>query len=369
MGAPPTSAPGSGDLLVRREDLRRAAHLGIVTSAQADELWALLASTETMPERPRPTPRPRPLRKDALAGAAVALAFALGGILVKATSDAAQLGASDWFGGAALFAIAFAAGSCSFGSALAIRRTRYELACALAAAAVIMVPLAVHGLELWTGPWFEPPFRYDDLGDWMRGRWFPVELATIAAIAGTLAVFRAPILDAILGAALWLTAQDVAPLVLGASPSWRQRALLSAIMGVMFLGGAFIVDRRTRADHAGWLYFAGLVALFGGLTTYQTQSAPAAAVFAIVNAALVGLSLVLGRASFAAFGAVGLAGYAGYLSNTWLDPAATPFVLVAIGGALTFAAIGYRRRWAAWSSALRDALPPPLQRLLPPLPW
>ena len=58
----------------------------------------------------------------------------------------------------------------------------------------------------------------------------------------------------------------------GAVP--EQRALLSALVGLAALGTGVALDGRTRRDHAYWLYLAGLVAFWGGLTTHQPRATP-----------------------------------------------------------------------------------------------
>ena len=63
----------------------------------------------------------------------------------------------------------------------------------------------------------------------------------------------------------------------GAAPTWDQRGILSAVVGWLALSAGVALDRRTLRDHAGWLYLAGLVAFWGGLTSMRQTPAASSA--------------------------------------------------------------------------------------------
>ena len=60
-----------------------------------------------------------------------------------------------------------------------------------------MTPLAVYGFERATGMWIgADPGRYEGFFDWIRGGWFVMEAATVAAALVALRFFRFPFLTA-----------------------------------------------------------------------------------------------------------------------------------------------------------------------------
>jgi hypothetical protein len=68
----------------------------------------------------------------------------------------------------------------------------------LATLAVCMVPLAVYGFERGTGMWMQAdPGQYEEFFDWIRGGWFVMAAATVAAALVALRFFRFPFLTAL----------------------------------------------------------------------------------------------------------------------------------------------------------------------------
>ena len=232
--------------------------------------------------------------------------------------------------------------------------------------AVLVAPLAVHGLARAAGLGHPFAGRSGDLLDWLAGPWFPVQL-TLAAGAGLgLRAFGIPSLAWPLAAAAWLAAQDAAPLLFGGAPTWDQRALVSALAGLVLVAAGLATDRRTRGDVAFWLYLPGLLALTGGLATWTGPSDLALALVALLHAGLVGASLLLERRSFAVAGALGLAAAAGRLADDLLDAAALPFALAALALATAGLGLLYHRHQPSLAASLAQRVPGGLRRLLPP---
>lgn len=191
-----------------------------------------------------------------------------------------------------------------------------------------------------------------------------VVLVLVAAVA--LWRFPRPPLAAVLVGALWLAVMDVSPLLLGGSPNPAQRSILSALAGTLVLAAAYAFDGRTARDHAGWLYVAGLVLLWGGIACYRPVTEPSLAAAATVFLWLVPLALYLRRPSFAIAGGLGLASTAGRATALLLEDEAAPFVYAAVALLLAGGALLWERRAAAWGELLVARLPPPLRRALPP---
>jgi hypothetical protein len=244
------------------------------------------------------------------------------------------------------------------------RRHEIRLGHVLVSAAVLLAPVAVHGLVLAVGHGSEasgPP-----LADWLLGPRFAALATAIAVSTLGIRAYRLPFLSAVLGAAVWLAAQDAAPVLFGDDPASSQRALLSSLTGVVLLAAGLAADRRSRDDHAFWLYLPGLLALSGGLTTLQAGSDASIWLVAVLHVGLVAGSLLLERRSFAVAGGLGLAAAAGHLADDRLDAKPLSFALTGIALAIIGLGLLYHlhhQRLERWLAAL---VPGPLRRLLPP---
>jgi hypothetical protein len=348
-----------------REALRQAVERGILTAPEADALWTHLAGEpEAVTRGPwaaAPVASP-PFSAAAQAAPWKPLAAALAVAVVAA---ALLLGAFDRYGFGGL---AVAAGTLA-GTLLAAGRHRHlksggALGHVFISSAVLFATLAVHGLVRALG--HGTVVGGGALRDWLLGSWFPVQATAVAATVLALRSFRIPFLSAILAASIWFAAQDAAPVLFGDDPGWGQRALLSALTGLVLLAAGLAVDRRTRDDHAFWLYLPGLLALSGGLVTWHAASESAVLAVLVINAALVLASLLLQRRSFAVAGALGMAAAAGHLADDLLDAQALSFALAAIALAVIGLALLYHLHHHRLERLLASRVPPPLRRLLPP---
>jgi hypothetical protein len=246
------------------------------------------------------------------------------------------------------------------------RRTGGTRGQVLLCGAVVVVPLAAHGVARAVGLGHPFDGGPGTLLDWLTGPWFPVQASAALASVLALRAFRIPFLVAPLAAAAWFAAQDAVPVVFGRDPSWTQRALVSALSGLVILAAGLAVDRRTRGDLAFWLYLPGLLAFGGGLVTWTGASAATLVVFALLNAGLVLASLLLSRRGFAVAGALGLAAAAGRLADDLLDPAALSFAMAALALALVGLGLLYHLQQARLAALLVARLPAALVRWLPP---
>jgi hypothetical protein len=230
--------------------------------------------------------------------------------------------------------------------------------------AILLVPCAVHGLVRALG--YAGADTGTPLTTWLLGPWFPVQAAAVAGGVLALRSFRVPFLAAIVASAVWFAAQDAAPVLFGDDPGWSQRALLSALTGVVLLAAGLAVDRRTRGDLAFWIYLPGLLAFTSGLTTLHAESDASILAVAILHVGLVAGSLLLERPSFAVAGALGLAAAAGHLADDLHDARALAFALTGIALSVIGLGLAYHlhhQRLERWMAAL---VPGPLRRLLPP---
>lgn len=338
---------------IDQDILEEAVARGEITPDQAAALLAAAGRRRSALPAPAAEPPPWP-------ALAAGLVLALGSGLAVATAFE-QLG----FPGLAVAATALALTLLAAGRQLftASGGARGQV---LLSGAVVLAPLAAHGVARTVG--LGQPFAASPgtLFDWLAGPWFPVQATTALAAALALNAFRIPFLAAPLAASVWFAAQDAAPLLFGPDPTWGQRALVSALSGWLFLAAGLAVDGRTRGDVAFWLYLPGLIALTGGLVTWTGASALSVVLVAWLHAGLVLASLILARRSFAVAGALGLAAALGRLADDLLDTAALSFALAAVALATVGLGLLYHLHHARLEALLLARLPRGLQRLLPP---
>ena len=238
----------------------------------------------------------------------------------------------------------------------------------LIACAVAMTPLAVYGVQETWG-WGETgrPGAYRDLYVWIKGGWVPMEVATLAAASLALRVQRFGFIALIAAVALWFLSMDIAAWVAGPDLTWAVRRSVSVWFGLALIAFAWCVDLRQRqADYAFWLHLAGILTFWGAVTSQNSDSEVAKAVYALMNVGLVAVSIVLSRRVYAVFGAFGIALYLGHLAQkVFADSLLFPFALSLIGLGLIGLGLLYQRNSARIGSTIGDALPNALKRLRP----
>ena len=329
---------------IEQTDLDRAAAEGLVSPAQAQALWAALAARY-------PTRQGFTLPN---------VAYYLGALIVIGAMGWFMTEAWERFGGGGIFliAVAYATGFVLAGRALwnAGRRIPGGL---LVTMAVCMTPLAIYGIERWTGVWPQAdPGPYTDFHPLVNGSWLLMEAATIAAGLLALRFVRFPFLTAPIAYALWFMSMDLTPLLVGRTEfSWDERLWVSLWFGLAMLVFAWLLDRLKAADYAFWGYLFGLLAFWGGLSSMESGGELGRLAYGLVNVGLVGLSVVLDRRAFSVFGGVGIFGYLAHLAGVvFKDSLLFPFALAAIGLAIIGLALWFegwrpRKSGGAWRSA------------------
>jgi hypothetical protein len=233
--------------------------------------------------------------------------------------------------------------------------------------AVCMTPLAMYGLERATGIWpANDPGHYRDFHAYIKAGWLWMELATICTSAVALRFVAFPFLTAPPAFVLWYMSMDLAPFLFGHDLTWNERALVSVAVGVLMLGIAFVIDRKTRDDYAFWLYLFGLFAFSGGLSAMESGSQLNKAIYALIHLGLIAVSAPLQRRAFLVVGALGVMGYLGNLSwSVFKDSIAFPFVLSSIGLLILFSAVKYAKHRAAFDARMVALVPDWLRRKMP----
>lgn len=213
----------------------------------------------------------------------------------------------------------------------------------------------------------ETPGEYQDFYDYIKGGWFPMEVGTVGAGLVALRFFRFPYLTAPVAFALWFMSMDLTPLLYGSSYYEAQGyQVVSLVFGLVMLAGAYLVDRRTEEDYAFWGYLFGMFAFWGGLTLFEGGSELDWFIYGLINAGLIGLSVLLQRRVFVVFGAAGVFGYVGHLAwEIFEDSLLFPFVLLTAGLAIIALGILYAKNRDRIEGAVVRTIPTSIRQLLP----
>lgn len=354
-------------LRIERSDLAEASAADIITREQADRLWAFLA------ERVAAAPA---AREHGPRFTFTNVLYYLGGMLAIGAMSLFMTLGWDAFGGWGVFFIALL----YMGVALALARRfeRQDLAIPMgimAALVVVLVPLAVWGLQHALGFWAdarqaEHYRQYHYVIDW---RWVTLEFATLAAGVLMLYRWKAPFLLMPVAVTLWYMSMDLALLLLPpdvkpwSESEWLFRKWFSVAFGLVMVLVAFWVDLRSRftKDYAFWLYLFGLLAFWGGLSSLGSNQLAGKLVYLAINLGLVLIGAVLVRRAFTVFGGIGVAIVLADISwrffkDSWLFPIA----LTAIGLAVVYLGIWWSRNEGRLAGTLQARLPADLRELI-----
>jgi hypothetical protein len=343
-----------GVMRVSRADFRWAVSEGVISEGQAEDLWRALEGRNV--DRPRfDLPH---------------VAYYLGALVVISAMTWFMTLGWERFGGGGLFVISlsYALAFAVAGGLLWRERGLKVPGGLLVTAAVCMTPLAVYGFETMTGAWLQgAPGEYRDFYAYIKGGWFPMEVATVVAGLLALRYFRFPFLTAPVAFALWFMSMDLTPLIYGEHYYEAQGyQVASLVFGLVVLVGAYLVDRRTQEDYAFWAYLFGMFAFWGGLTLFEGGSELDWLFYGLINLGLILLSVLLQRRVFVVFGAAGVFGYVGHLAwEIFEDSLFFPFVLSAAGLAIIALGILYAKNRDKIEGAVVRAVPTGIRRLLP----
>ncbi|MDD0973433.1 DUF2157 domain-containing protein [Pseudomonas fontis] len=250
------------------------------------------------------------------------------------------------------------------------RRGQVIPAGVLAAVAVSIVPLAVFAIERITGFWplDDSQADYHNYYTYVQGGWLLMEAATVLAGLLMLRLIPFPFIVMPIALALWFMSMDLTEWVYGDPFNWEQRQQVSLWFGLALLLVFLVVDGRTQRDYAFWGYLAGLLAFWGALTSMNSDSEFAKAMYCLINLGLMTVAVLLRRPLFMVFGALGVAAYLGYLSyDVFADSLLFPVIVTLIGLGVIGLGLLYQKHRERLSSNLRSRLPAALLRTLPGL--
>lgn len=343
---------------IYKEDLDWAASQGLITHPQADTLWQALSSRVT-DERPQFN--------------FANVAFYFGALIIISAMTWFMSLTSESFGGGGIFLLAIAYGFCFTlaGSSLYFRQNLKVPGGLLFAVAVCMTPLAIYGLQRWTGFWIQGnPGTYRDYYLWIKGSWFLMELGTIIAGLIALRFVRFPFLTAPIAFSLYFMSMDLTPLIFGKNGfNWNQRLLVSMWFGIACIVVAYLVDiriRRRDGDFAFWLYLFGLMAFWFGITLTGDGNEFQKIIYCLINLGLMLLSVVLRRKAFMVFGAIGVFVYLTYLAyDVFKNSLLFPLALTALGISIIYLGVLYQRQSGNLERLFEGLLPQGVRQFFP----
>lgn len=222
-----------------------------------------------------------------------------------------------------------------------------------------MTPLATYSLEAWLGIWpVNPPGSYHDYYVWINGSWIVVELATIAAALIALRKVKFSFLVMPAAIALWFISMDITRIIYPAHVlTWELRSWVSVVSGLLFLAAGRMVERRSGGiDYSFWIYLAGILAFWGGLTSLPDKGEFGKAVYCLINMGLIAVSVYLNRKSFAVFGVMGVYGYLGHLAFTvFKDSPLFPIALAFFGVMIILTTVLFQKNFQRLHGIMRAA--------------
>ena len=336
---------------VKKKDFDAAVAKGILSERQASDLFDFLKA------RPETSPT----------FSFTNLLYYFGGMIaIGAMTIFMNLG-WERFGGWGIFA--FAVGYAVVGTVLTgfFKKRQQPIPAGVCATfVVVLVPLAIYGLQVANG-WWPDESTYREYHRYIRWHWIYLELGTLAAGVVMLWVYRYPFMVMPVAVTLWYMSMDIAAMLMVDGYDWEFRAFFSMWFGVATILIAFWVDLRSRdsGDFAYWLYIFGVIAFWGGLTSQSSDSELAKFLYFCTNIGLILVGAVLVRHVFVVFGALGAAIYLGHLAATvFEDSWLFPIALAAIGLFVVYGGLVWSRHQEHLTNRLRAQLPLPVRELL-----
>jgi hypothetical protein len=220
-----------------------------------------------------------------------------------------------------------------------------------------MTPLIVYSIQALLGIWPQnAPGSYHNYYVWINGSWIIIELATIASTFAALRKIKFSFLVMPAAIAIWFFSMDIAQIIFSSHQlSWETRSWVSVVVGMIFLVVGRILEKQSEGiDYQFWIYLAGLLSFWGGLTSLPSHGELGKLVYCVINLGLIAISLKLQRKTFAIFGAMGVFGYLGHLAwSVFKDSPLFPVALAFLGIMMIMATVVYQKNYIKLQSLFR----------------
>ncbi|MFC4158066.1 DUF2157 domain-containing protein [Chitinimonas lacunae] len=340
---------------IGRQDLDAAAQAAVISPEQAQALWQFLG------EHHANTPQFRFAH----------VLYYLGGMIAIAAMSLFMTVGWDTWGPLSLvvFSVCYGFVAWRLGVWLLERKRLPIPAGIMLVLAIVLVPLAIYGIQAWLDYWPESD-TFDNYHRYIDYRWVVMEVGTLLVASVMLWRYKLPFMVMPVAVTLWYLGMDLSDgmVVDGVLDKWTVRQWFSLWYGLAMLVLAVYVDLRSaarRADYAFWLYLFGLMTFWGGLTSMESDSELGKFLYAMLNFGLIMIGAVLSRRAFAVFGAFGVALYLGHLAYTlFKDSLLFAFCLSLIGLGVVFAGMWWNKHGSALGARWRQQLSPQLAQLI-----
>lgn len=340
---------------ITKQDLDWAVSQGIISEAQAQILLRELSK--------------RSSERSNFNFANVVYYF--GGLIVLSALTIFMSLGWDQFHGLTIFGIAFlyAAGFAFLGRKLWRNENQKIPGGIMYTLAVCMTPLAIYGLQKWSGAWIgKAPEDYHAFFNWISSSWIAMEAGTVLAGLAVLHFVRFPFLLFPISFALWFLSIDIVTLFReNAEVDWDTRCWISLFFGIAMLIAATVINRKTKEDYAFWLYFFGMLSFYVGLYLLWDHGGEVGKfIFCLISVFIVLSAVALNRKVLLVFGGLGIFGYLSYLAYSIFNNSILfPFVLSLIGLGIIYAGLLYNRNAVKINEGLRRSLPGSISKRLP----
>jgi len=353
---------------VTRQDLHKAVQAGIISTTQAQHLWARWIAPGVAAAALAKARGDYPPVQAGPAFSFTNTLYYFGGMVAIGAMTLFMTLGWDAFGAWGLLAISAAyLVACLLVADNLKKRKLFTPAGILATLAVCLVPLMVWCVQQGLGLWPPGgPERYSAYHTHINWRWLTLELATLAAAVVMLWRYRMPFMVMPLAVTLWYLNMDVANAIMQSGSQtggwdWEFMRDVSMVFGLATIAIAMWVDVRCRnsketawrRDYAYWLYLFGALMFWCGLSLRESSSELNKLLYALLNVFLVFFGAAIGRRVFTVFGGLGVAIYLGYLAHrVFRDSLLFPFALTLLG--LSVVALGIW--WQRHEAAIHDRL-------------
>lgn len=340
---------------IRKHHLQQAVEQRIINPQQADALWALWRQQNShVPQF-----------------GFTHVLYYLGGLLaIGAMSLFMNLG-WEAFGGTAIVVLCLLYGMAGITLTEYFRKRSLHIPAGICATfVVVLVPLAVYGLQQALGFWPDDTMVYRDYHHWIDWRWLMMELATLAAAAVMLWRYRYPFLVMPVAVTLWYMSMDIADWIFYGHNGvfdWTLKQQVSALFGAVMILLAFWVDFRNQSgrDYPFWLYLFGVITFWGGLSFMESDSEWNKFIYFLLNMGMVFTGVLIRRRVFAVFGALGMFGYCWHLADKiFKDSWLFPISLTLIGLLIVCIGVWWQKNEAVYTQKLQNKMPQAVRRFL-----
>ena len=366
---------------VSRRDLHKAVQAGIISTTQAQHLWARWIAPGVAAAALAKARGDYPPAHTGPAFSFTNTLYYFGGMVAIGAMTLFMTLGWDAFGPWGLLAISTAyLVACLLVADNLKERKLFTPAGILATLAVCLVPLIVWCVQQGLGLWPPGgPQTYSAYHTHINWRSITLELATLAAAVVMLWRYRLPFMVMPLAGTIWYLNMDVANAIMygnGQTGGWDWQFMrdVSMVFGLATIAIAMWVDVRCRRatepvwrqDYAYWLYLFGAIMFWCGLSLRESSSELNKFFYALLNVFLVFFGAAIGRRVFTVLGGLGVAIYLGYLAHrAFRDSLLFPFALTLLGLCVVALGLWWQRHEARIQGWLGRLVPRGLQNLYP----